>query len=80
MSRYRFCPIIQAPKGRGQTLVLADDTGWMAVGHWTGNMWAIGRHDQPGVREELEFEPTKFALPKSQPHQDHTLSGEEREG
>lgn len=63
MSFYTFRPITEAPKD-GRSLVLADDTGWSAVGHWARDFWALGHADQPGVIEQIEFEPTKFAHPK----------------
>jgi hypothetical protein len=62
MRRYDFQPIAGVPLD-GQTLILADDSGWMAAGHWVSDMWALGHADEHRI-EQLDFEPTKFALPQ----------------
>lgn len=63
MSRYVFQPISDAPKD-GRTLILGDDAGCRAAGHWAGDMWAQGHKDSGWPVEQVDFEPTKFALPK----------------
>ena len=60
--RYAFSPIKAAPRD-GQTLILSDDTGWLAAGFWAEDMWALGHKRAEGFAVQLDFEPTKFALP-----------------
>lgn len=69
-SRYHFQAISEAPRD-GRSLVLADETGWQAVGHGDAesDVWWLGHKDQPGVIEQLEFEPTRFAFPTSRREQ-----------
>lgn len=65
MTRYTFRDIASAPRD-GRTLILSDDTGWQAVGHWSKDFWAEGHKGGSGPVIQLDFEPTNFADPHAE--------------